>query len=177
MPRQIVTQASLHPPHKVATPTSGQAILVGSPNAVSLPISKKPKMDTHYDYTKDLLALTSAQSCSLKATLPEETASIVTPLKLDQWKKSLSQHPDKDFVKYITEGIAEGFHVGINEQHPFQLAKSNMYSASKNPDPVESYLHTELKAGRIVAIPNKYKSDLHISRFGVIPKGSQPGKC
>ena len=118
MPRQIVTQASLHPPHKVATPTSGQAILVGSPNAVSLQISKKPKMDTHYDYTKDLLALRSAQSCSLKATLPKETASIFTTLKLDQWKKSLSQYPDKDFVKYITEGIAEG--LCINGQHPFQ---------------------------------------------------------
>ena len=34
--------------------------------------------DTHYAYTKDLLALAAAQLCSPKTTLPEDLASIVT---------------------------------------------------------------------------------------------------
>ena len=50
-----------------------------------------------------------------------------------------------------------------------------MVSALKNPEPADSFLVTELHAGRIVG-PLPDLACVQISRFGVIPKSNQPGK-
>ena len=52
-----------------------------------------------------------------------------------------------------------------------------MQSAYDNPKPVDDYLAVELVAGRILGPidPNKL-CNVHISRFGVIPKPNQVGK-
>ena len=52
-----------------------------------------------------------------------------------------------------------------------------MPSATFHPSVIDQYLHTELVKGRVAgpfSIPPI--SNLHISRFGVIPKNNQPGK-
>jgi len=52
-----------------------------------------------------------------------------------------------------------------------------MPSALANPAPVSSYIQTEIEAGRLIGPVNKSDyPNIHISRFGVIPKRSQPGK-
>ena len=50
-----------------------------------------------------------------------------------------------------------------------------MHSALLHPDPVDDYLQSEMRAGRIVG-PLPDNSSVQISRFGVIPKSGQPGK-
>ena len=49
-----------------------------------------------------------------------------------------------------------------------------MLSAIRNPSPVIKYLETEKGANRLVV--QESQSNIHISRFGVIPKRNQPGK-
>ena len=52
-----------------------------------------------------------------------------------------------------------------------------MKSAHENPQPVNEYLLTELAAGRIVGpFEPHHLQGAQVSRFGVIPKASQPGK-
>ena len=54
-----------------------------------------------------------------------------------------------------------------------------MRSAEELPDVVDSYLAKERGAGRIIGPltgPEATRVDVHVSRFGVIPKPHQPGK-
>ena len=75
------------------------------------------------------------------------------------------------------DGIRRGFRIGFD--HGKSTCKSvagNMASAGCHPQPVADYLATELRAGRVVEIPKECVPAVQISRFGVIPKASQPGK-
>ena len=58
-----------------------------------------------------------------------------------------------------------------------QSAKKNLTIATAHPDVVDKYLHHELLLGRMSGpYPTLACSDVHISRFGVIPKNHQPNK-
>ena len=50
-----------------------------------------------------------------------------------------------------------------------------MLSAAKNPSVVEEYLAKELAYGRVVQVDPR-RMEIHINRFGVIPKGHQTAK-
>ena len=50
-----------------------------------------------------------------------------------------------------------------------------MLSAAKNPSVVEEYLAKELAYGRVIQVDPK-RMEVHINRFGVIPKGHQTVK-
>ena len=52
-----------------------------------------------------------------------------------------------------------------------------MRSAQEHPDVVDSYLRSELAAGRLLGpLDPSLVPSLHVNRFGVIPKGRTPGK-
>ena len=89
----------------------------------------------------------------------------------------LADHPDKQFANYILKGIEQGFRIGCHVDSPLQSAKHNMLSASQHQEIIDNYLKEECAKGR-VAGPFKEEQaiGMHISRFGVIPKKSQPGK-
>ena len=109
--------------------------------------------------------------------IPRELQEIRTPLRLQAWSRALRHHPDQEFVRYILQGIRQGFHIGFDRQAiQCRSAKRNMLSAEQNPSVVERYLQKEREAGRIVGpLPHPIVG-LQISRFGVIPKPHQPGK-
>ena len=50
-----------------------------------------------------------------------------------------------------------------------------MPSALSNPAVIDEYLTKELEAGRIIGPVDPTRCTAHVSRFGVIPKGSTPG--
>ena len=55
-------------------------------------------------------------------------------------------------------------------------ASANMYSALVHPVVIDDYLETEVSCGRVAGpFTTLPFPDLHISRFGVIPKNNQPG--
>lgn len=109
--------------------------------------------------------------------LPQSARRITTPLNSGVWSAMLADHPDKQFVNYILKGIEQGFRIGCHVDSPLQSAKHNMLSASQHQEIIDNYLKEECARGH-VAGPFKEEQaiGMHISRFGVIPKKSQPGK-
>ena len=104
--------------------------------------------------------------------------SRVTPIDAHKLWSELCLHPDQVKVDYVISGLTNGFRLGFDPSAvSLQSAAHNMLSASLQPSVIDQYLLTEREKGRVAGpflispIPN-----LHVSRFGVIPKKHQPGK-
>jgi len=125
----------------------------------------------------DLLALESKVPLS-PHNLPSVLKEIITPLKVEAWRKSLSTHPDRRFCQYITDGLEKGFRIGFNyNAQSIRSIKSNMRSATQHPQVVLDYITRECTERRMLELQQQDQVDgLQISRFGVIPKKNQPGK-
>ncbi len=177
-------QAISHPQSRLRSPTTGTvAAQLSTPEPVIYPIALAPFVSDplnygpKYKYTSDLLDLDTHISHS-KNYLPVECHKITTPLQPHQWAKALSTHPDRSYSSYIVQGITRGFHIGFQHNAcTCRPAKVYMLSALAHPQPVASYLDTELQAGRVIGplAPDTAKL-VQVSRFGVIPKANQPGK-
>ena len=113
-----------------------------------------------------------------QGSLPPEARVVNTPLQPEAWSAALRHHPDREYVSYLVQGIQHGFRIGFDWKERFgKPAKSNMLSAEQNPEVVDAYLAKEVAAGRVVALSAEHQlTEVHISRFGVIPKPHQPGK-
>ena len=109
--------------------------------------------------------------------LPEATV-VSTPLQPEAWSAALRHHPDREYASYLVQGIQHGFRIGFDwKERLGKPAKRNMLSAELNPEVVDAYLAKEIAAGRVVALSAEHQlTEVHISRFGVIPKPHQPGK-
>lgn len=131
-----------------------------------------------YRYTEDLLALDSHTPTACEPPPPPHLSSIVTPLKPEAWANELQQLPDRRLVQYLLNGMRCGFRIGFNRLSTRLIsASSNMRSALLNPTPVQDFLQKETQAARVLGPFSTHQlSSLHLSRFGVIPKRSQPGK-
>ena len=127
-----------------------------------------------YPYTDDLLQLDSF--CNpIQIQLPVEARKITTPLRAAMWQALLQDHPDRRFVQCIVAGITQGFRIGFRRDHTCRKAAGNMRSAILNPQPVSDFIETEVLANRISG-PLQGTPQVHVSRFGVIPKQGQPGQ-
>ena len=102
----------------------------------------------------------------------------MSPLVLSKFQFELCNHPDKSAVAYVLSGLQDGFRVGFAPSS-FNLKSSpdNMFSSHLHPDVIDEYLQKEVTLGRIAGpFPTPPLPNLHVSRFGVIPKKNQPGK-
>ena len=130
-------------------------------------------------YQQDLLRLIGGNPGSyIVIPLAFARRQAPTPLQPRAWEEALHQHPDRSFVDYILQGMRGGFQVGFQHgQVALKPAKRNIPSAYEQPQVVDKYLRTECQMGRImgpfISMP---VPELHVNRFGVIPKKSQPGK-
>ena len=80
-------------------------------------------------------------------------------------------------MQYILQGLANGFHIGMDPGHCCISSHDNMRSAKINSQPVDDYLATEVAAGRIVGPFEPHDlPTAQVGRFGVILKANQPGK-
>ena len=72
---------------------------------------------------------------------------------------------------------AEGFRIGFKRPpRPLKAAKTNLNGTYDHPEVVSNYLSTEVSLGRVAdPFPLVSVPQVHISHFGVIPKG-QMGK-
>ena len=86
-------------------------------------------------------------------------------------------YPDKQLVQFVLKGISKGFRIGfVKPVSSLKSARSNLNSALEHPEVVTEYLRTEMLLGRVAGpFPPGAVPHVHISRFGVIPKG-QTGK-
>ena len=127
-------------------------------------------------YSSDLHKLEMVQRPVplLPAGLP---AVLPSPLRVQVWEKALETHPDRWYQDYVVQGLHSGFRIGFHgNRRRLQSAKRNIPSAYEHSDIVDKYLADELGAGRLVGPLAQPPPCLQVSRFGVIPKGSQPGK-
>ena len=107
--------------------------------------------------------------------LEQKGRGISTPLQI-KWKQALAHHPDPAFRHYIIEGSSEGFRIGFDRRQPLQSARKNMPSAAQHHTVVSEYVANEKALGHFQRPIAKPQPNIHISRFGVIPKGHTPGK-
>lgn len=121
-------------------------------------------------------------SCSLSILgAPQQDLvppSRVTPIDAEELRHELCSYPDQTQVEYVISGLTNGFQLGFDPRAvSLKSENKNMPSASLQPSVIDQYLLTELDKGRVAGpfaiapIPN-----LHVSRFGIIPKKYQPGK-
>ncbi len=125
----------------------------------------------HYSYMDVLRTLEGMVS-----TLPcsSQLSKVNTPLEAGQWESMLRDHPDREFAEYLVRGVREIFRIGFERDVvKCRSAKRNMQSAIDNPTAVAAYLEKEC---RVVGPLPKGSIDTHVSRFGVVPKLSQPVK-
>ena len=98
-----------------------------------------------------------------------------TSLSLTVWTLELSDHPDREFSKFILEGIANGFRIGFNRSQQLQPAATNLQCTK--PQIVTEYLGREVALNRMWRCPTGYlPKGIHISPIGLIPKKNKPGK-
>ena len=104
---------------------------------------------------------------------PPALKSVSTPLSVPAWEKVLRAHPDRAFAGYIIDGLSHGFRIGFNRSCSLRSASANMASAQLHPEVISEYLQKELSLGRMLGpFPLSFSTpELHINRFGVIPKG------
>ena len=112
------------------------------------------------------------------AKVPPSAHNITTPLALSGWCHFLRSHPNQQLVQLFLKGILEGYKLGYNyQQSHLRSARKNLMGTITHPDVVNDYLQNEITAGRVVGpFPAKSLPEVHISRFGVIPKNHHPDK-
>ena len=110
--------------------------------------------------------------------VPLSACLITTPLSLSGWRNLLTGHPNQELVRFFLTGISEGFRIGYNyTKFNCKSARRNLYGAVCHPEIVDQYLQNEISLGRVIGpFPVKSVPDVHLSRFGVIPKNHQPDK-
>ena len=134
--------------------------------------------DGRYKYLEHLKVL-ERQNHASSRTMMDPQISILdeSPLNAKAWEKRLSHHPDRDFADYIVNGIQKGFRLGINPEATYSSASRNMQSAILHQGVVDEYLKKEVEQGNILGpFPKETAPNVHINRFGVIPKKHQVGK-
>ena len=162
-------------PYHLACPHSLSFLPLPPSLSLSPPPSLCPALiaDSQYKYTDQLLELEACSSNSNEA-LPAYLCQVVTPLKLEAWRKVLSSYPDLRFAPYILRGVEQGFRIGYNP-HLVKLQPARVLS-SRAARGGREYLLEELSANRIVRVNGSDTDLIHCSPFGVIPKRSRQNK-
>ena len=112
--------------------------------------------------------------------MPPQACHITTPLIPPAWCCLLFSHPDRALVRFFIEGITQGFRIGhCPSLSSLKSARKNMKSALLHEDVIDDYLATEVREQRVVGplpLHDYGLKEVHINRFGVIPKAHQPDK-
>ena len=100
-----------------------------------------------------------------------------SPLILPAWQEMLQSHPDRRYVSFLLQGIAEGFRVGMDRsQVRLRSAKRNHRSVNQRPAVVDAHIQRERQAGRLLGpLPHSLLPLCQVSPIGLVPK-SQPGQ-
>lgn len=138
-----------------------------------------PHIGSQYAYMDDLWQLDRSPASVPRVWLRSQVLQpSPTPLLAPVWQAALRDYPDPRLRHFLVQGLQEGFRIGYNAPRgQLRPAKRNIPSSYEHPEVVDKYLANECKLGRVLG-PwlTPPPCPIHISRFGVIPKKSQPGK-
>lgn len=73
-----------------------------------------------------------------------------SPIDVTQLEVELSEHPDKQFVNYLIDGLRNGFDTGIKCLPELSFECDNLLSAKKQSDSTSELIQTELNRGYVV---------------------------
>lgn len=76
-----------------------------------------------------------------------QSRSPSTPLNSDHLELELQNHPDKNFVKYLINGLRHGFETLIPDLSFPNIECKNLLSARQNPDTIDELLSHECDKG------------------------------
>ena len=95
-------------------------------------------------------------------------------MKQAAWSHHLVRHPDKEFVRYIMEGLCFGFRLGFDHvRYSCVRARGNMASTRQDSNLVSSYLDEERSLGRVIGpLDIEAFPIVQCSPMGLVPKGS-----
>ena len=111
----------------------------------------------------------------IRVKIPPSACLISTPLSVPTWTKLLDAHPNRQLVQFFLDDITNGLRLGFNHtDSSFKPVKRNLPLATIHPEVVEEHLQHEISMQRVAgSFPLTLVPDIHISRFGVIPKSHQ----
>ena len=69
-----------------------------------------------YVYMSELRELGACRPAHLPA-IPDSVGVVTTPLQLRAWEWELRGHPDREYARFILDGIAHGFLIGYDYSH------------------------------------------------------------
>ena len=150
------------------------SIVVGEDAAVPELIGNPQDILPDITWLEKWLEITATPTIVPK--IPPSACVISTPLLLPAWTDLLAGHPNQKLVKFFLDGISNGFRLGFDHtKFILKSAGRNLPAAVAHPEVVIEYLQHEISMKR-VAGPFPVLHDVHISRFGVIPKSHQINK-
>ncbi len=126
-----------------------------------------------YCFTSQLLELERRSEGSSSRVL-SGAEEVVTPLVWQRWEAELTEHPDREWARFLVRGIRDGFRVG-HEQRSVTLVERRgaMFEAKKHGVIVEEYLRKEVQEKRVWKVNDE---GVQCSPFRVIPKKGKPGR-
>ena len=127
----------------------------------------------------DLRALDCQQGSGVTTHLPPQLKIITTPLRAEAWEFFLRSHPDRDFARYLQQGIISGFRFGFQRGTLCQPSSRNLRSAYEHPDIIDRYLVQEVSLQRVACFSQEAARSFPsftLSPVGVIPKHNRPDK-
>ena len=93
-----------------------------------------------------------------------------SPVNVLALESHLQDHPNHDFVEYLTQGFHVGFRVGYQGTCRGREA-ANLTSASSRPDVITEYIRKECLAGNTSGpFSSKPLPDLVVNPLGAVPK-------
>ena len=113
---------------------------------------------------------------SAPTKIPPEATCIESSLIKVAWYHHLRSYLYQGLVQFFLQSLSTGFRIGFSGSK-LQSTKKNLQSTVAQPKVVEDYIHHELALRRMSgSYPSSRCRDVHINRFGVIPKNHQPDK-
>ena len=109
---------------------------------------------------------------------PLAPVHLVSLLRVVSVPTGVGQLPWSGSSCFRLNGLRDGFHIGFEALSvSLRSSSSNMRLAFDHPSVIDAYLQNEVSCGRVAGpFSTPPFTDLHISRFGVVPKNNQPGK-
>ena len=146
----------------------------------SLPVfedddSPEPNGEFKYDqfHTVSSDYVSADRTSFTNAFVPLTDPTHVCPFNLSRWDKMSANLIDSDLRDYVSEGLHKGFRLKYKPGH-LESAVRNNPSAYKHKGVVSEYLLKELARGSVAGpFLDPPFNDLHVSRFGVIPKSGE----
>ena len=101
-----------------------------------------------------------------------------TPIQIPALAHFLRYHPDQEFVRFILQGLSDGFHIGFSCQGGgLRSTSKNPPSSLANPGVITSYIQDEIVAGQIVGpLAIQVHEWVHCSPIGLVPKSRGTGQ-